>query len=523
MKVLLLNPPASEQSWYRAEHLGIAYLGAVLREAKHQVHLLDANLEEMDAQQTAQAILQRSPELELLGITATEPESLKAGIQVVRSLHQAGLHPHVTTGGYLPTFWSDAVLNKYAEIDTVVVGEGEETLKELVDTLKRGGNLAKVAGIVYRSLTGEILHTPSRHLIQNLDQLPFPARDYLTVSYQKYHHALVYSSRGCYHKCSFCQIAQFYRLTSGGPYRTRSAKNIANEVELLVNQMGVRSIFFVDDEFITESKRRHQVIQELIQEIHNRQIKISFSIQYRVDTGSDEALLTALKEVGLRTVFIGVESGVERVLQRFDKGIDKIEIQKSLEIVDKLHFNHNIGYILYNPGTTFEELQQTVSYLLSPEGPTILKLIGMMVLKGTPEETMIREQGLLTERDMKIRYSFIDQKVAAFAELMRRYQSLYEPAAKDYYEIHFMLGDLTEIERTALMERIKFVEVRFRALHQQFLAKAIDQLSQGDLRTSSWITSFTEAFAALHSETQNILQEGARLISSLEGNTSSVI
>ena len=98
------------------------------------------------------------------------------------------------------------------------------------------------------------MHNRPRPLIGDLDQLPFPARDYLSIAYKRYHHAVVAASRGCYHRCSFCQIAQFYRQSQGSPYRTRSARNIADEVEMLVKEHGVRSIFFVDDEFITEAR-----------------------------------------------------------------------------------------------------------------------------------------------------------------------------------------------------------------------------------------------------------------------------
>jgi anaerobic magnesium-protoporphyrin IX monomethyl ester cyclase len=516
MNVILLNPPPSEESWYRSEHLGIAYLGAVLRQTGHRVLLLDSLLEDLDVHQTFQAILQRMPMIDVLGITATEPETLKAGIAVVRLLNQTGKCPHVTCGGYLPTFWSEEVLQKYPEIDTVVVGEGEETLRVLVETLQRDEDLACVKGIIYRGSSGQFLHTPPRPLISDLDCLPFPARDYLKVAYQRYHHALVYTSRGCYHKCSFCQIAQFYRLSPGKPYRTRSAKNIADEIELLVNRYGVRSIFFVDDEFITESHQRRRVIEELIAEIRARRLQFSFSIQYRADTGSDEALLHALKEIGLSTVFIGVESGVDSVLKRFDKGINRDEISKALEIVEKLEFNHNIGYILFNPGTTFAELLETVNYLLSPQGPTILKLIGMMVLKGTPEEKFIQEQDLITERDLGIRYKFTDEKVAAFAGLLRRYARVYEPTAKDYYEIHFMIGDLDDFQRNEMMSKIKPVELKIRSLHQGFLACAVNQLLKGDLYSNTWIADLIPEFEALHDETQSILQEGIGKISARE-------
>ncbi|MCX6068489.1 MAG: radical SAM protein [Chloroflexi bacterium] len=504
MNILLLNPPPNERSWYLAEHLGIAFLAAVLRQAGHHVLLLDSLLEDIDTQQTAQAVLERLPNIDILGITAIEPETLKTGIQVVNLLNQAGLHPHITCGGYLPTFWSDEVLQKYPEIDTVVIGEGEETLKALVDTLQHGSDLSAVKGIAYREPSGEIQHTEPRPLIPDLDRLPFPARDYLAIAYQKYHHALVYTSRGCYHKCSFCQIAQFYRISPGGPYRTRSAKNIADEIELLVNQHGVRSIFFVDDEFITESRSRRKVIDELIAEIRARGLRFSFSIQYRADTGSDEPLLSALKEVGLSTVFIGVESGVDTVLQRFDKGIKKNNLSIALKIVRDLDFNLIAGYMLYNPGTTFEELKESVAYLLTPEAPFIQDLHGMNLLKGTPEEKLAHEQNMLVFRDMKVNYSIQNKKVAAFIDALRHYFPIYRAVVLDIYELLFLLVQLPE----EIQNEKRAIDEKIRALHNRFLIQSISELEQGTFHEKELLESLRVEFDALAVESGQLVQKG---------------
>lgn len=508
MNVLLLNPPPYDRSWYRVEHLGIAYLAAALRSDGHHVTLLDSLLEDMDVQQTAEAILERSASVDVLGITATEPESLKAGVQVVRHLHNAGLHPHVTTGGYLPTFWSDEVLKKYPEIDTVVIGEGEETCKDLVGAIQHGKNIAKVAGIAYREQSGNIIHTPSRPLIQNLDHLPFPARDYLDLAYKRYHHAVISGSRGCYHKCSFCQIAQFYRLAPGGPYRTRSAKSIADEVELLVNQMGVRSIFFVDDEFITESKARHKVIRELIREIRSRQLNFSFSIQYRADTGSDETLLQSLKEVGLSTVFIGVESGVEKVLQRFDKGIEKSNLTTALKIVENLDFNLIAGYMLYNPGTTFEELKESINYLLSKEAPFIQDMHGMNLLKGTREEKWVSEQEMLITRDMKVNYPIQDKKVEKFVDALRHYFPVYRSVVLDIYELLFLLVQLPE----DIQNEKRIIDEKVRKLHEQFLMEAISGIESENFHEEDLLERLKVEFEALEGESKKLVHKGRESI-----------
>jgi anaerobic magnesium-protoporphyrin IX monomethyl ester cyclase len=513
MNILLLNPPSKDTSWYRAEHLGLAYLAASLRQVGHRVKILDAFLENFDVDKTIKAILSLEDTINILGITATEPQTLFSGIRIVNKLQQNGINPHVTAGGYLPTFWSEEVLIKFPEIDSLVLGEGEQTITELVDALQKGRELRDIPGLALQDEQGHVFHTEKRSLIANLDALPFPARDYLSVAYQKYHHALVYSSRGCYHKCSFCQIAQFYRLSTGSPYRSRSVKNIADEIEILVKKHGVRSVFFVDDEFITESSKRIKIIEELIHEIDKRQLKFNFSIQYRADTGTREELLKKLKSIGLNTVFVGVESGVDRVLERFDKGIDKADIQTALQLIEDFSFNKNIGYILFNPGTTYNELRESITYLLTPKAPTLIKLIGMMVLKGTPENNTLKAENSSLKRDFSIRYPIKDKKVAAFASMVKRYYPIYEPVAKDYYELHFLIGDLSENESQQILKRVKVVEKNIRNLHQLFLSRALEELDQDQaINNNNWVDELRNPFIPLHVQTQQILQDGIRLI-----------
>ena len=315
---------------------------------------------------------------------------------------------------------------------------------ELANALCNSSDLKSVSGLVFRDKTGQVIHNQPRQPIKDLDEIPFPSRDYCSAKYQKYHHAVVYSGRGCYHKCSFCQIAKFYRFAGGAPYRTRSATNIADEIEVLINDHGVRSIFFVDDEFITESPKRRQVIDDLIQEIRRRKLNFSFSIQYRANTGQDEKLLRDLKSVGLTTGLCWRRIGVEKELKHFEKGINIANIKKSLRIINDLDLNNNIGYILYNPSTTFEDLKESIEFLLSPDSPSVLKMIGLDLLKGTQEEENVRKQGLMQVNGFHLSYKLLDQKVAVFAEFRRHYYPIYAPVAQDFYELHFLMGDLSK-------------------------------------------------------------------------------
>ncbi|MBT7464134.1 MAG: B12-binding domain-containing radical SAM protein [Bacteroidetes bacterium] len=504
MNIILLNPPPNDRSWYRVEHLGLAYLAATLRQTGHQVKILDAFLENLDVDKTIKVILSLENKIDILGITATEPQTLFSGAEIVNQLRQNGLSAHVTAGGYLPTFWSEEVLIKFPEIDSVVLGEGEVTLKELSEAIEKELELKNVPGLALRDEKGRVFYSPRRSLMADLDTLPFPARDYLEITYEKYHHAVISSSRGCYHKCSFCQIAQFYRLSTGSPYRSRSAKSIADEIEMLVKEYDVRSIFFVDDEFITESSKRIKIIEELIQEIEKRQLKFKFSMQYRADTGACEELLKKLKSVGLSTVFIGVESGVDSVLERFDKGINRENIRKALMLVDKLELNLIAGYMIYHPDTTFDELKKSIKYLLSHEAPILQDLHGMMVLKGTIEETHLQEKGLANERDFKVSYKIQDKKVLAFADLLRHYFPIYRDVVLDIYELLFLLVSLPD----EIANEKKKIDHKLKDLHGLLMSKAIEDIENGTLNEKELLNELDEKFQLLRGQTRQMLLRG---------------
>ena len=117
MEILLLNPPPRERGWYRAEHLGLAYLGSKLRRDGYSVTILDANLNNFDVQETYGAIKELLPCIDLIGITATEFETLISGIEIVKKLKIDGISAHITTGGYFPSFWCDEVFEKFSEIE----------------------------------------------------------------------------------------------------------------------------------------------------------------------------------------------------------------------------------------------------------------------------------------------------------------------------------------------------------------------------------------------------------------------
>ena len=191
----------------------------------------------------------------------------------------------------------------------MVVGEGEETLKELVQALEAGSSLTGVAGLVFRDGAGQMVHNRPR-LIGGLDQPAFPARDYLSIAYKRYHHAVVAASQGLLPPLVVLPDCAVLPTIPGQPIPGPVAPATSpTRWRCWSRSTGCAP----SSSWTTSSSQRARgggacASEELIEEIRRRELSFSFSIQYRVDMGRDESPSRSLKEVGLRTVFIGVES-----------------------------------------------------------------------------------------------------------------------------------------------------------------------------------------------------------------------
>ena len=178
MDVVLVNPPIlikeSVQIPTRAhnpfEHMGLGYVGAVLRRAGYRVKIIDSYITPRTIRETADLIEAESPRV--VGFSATH-EFLTPALKIAQLLRQRGFEGHVTMGGYLPTFLHDTLLSKYPQIDSIVRGEGEMTILELMEHLDNPDKWDRIAGLSHKR-GGQLHVNPARDLIDDLSTLPNP-------------------------------------------------------------------------------------------------------------------------------------------------------------------------------------------------------------------------------------------------------------------------------------------------------------------------------------------------------------
>jgi anaerobic magnesium-protoporphyrin IX monomethyl ester cyclase len=302
--------------------LSLAYLASILREKKHEVRIVDLNVESFDYR------FLPYQDFDLVGIsvdTTRYPVSQKIARAAKR--HRV----KVVMGGPHATFFDEEILTSDS-VDYVIRGEGEYGILDLVETIENGGEIEKVCGLSYRE-NGTWDKNPPRPYIQNLDFLPFPARDLLplnlyTLNMGKRFSATMVTSRGCPFNCDFCSCSEF----SGIKWRTRSVENIIEEVSILYHRYGYRAIAFLDDNFTLNPFR----VMDFCEKILQKGWDLEWWAFSRIDTiVKNEKMVEIMGKAGLRQVFIGFESSNQETLDGFGKNLQADTAFRGVEILKK--------------------------------------------------------------------------------------------------------------------------------------------------------------------------------------------
>lgn len=354
-RVTLVNPPYPPGSFLHPPFpsLSLGYVAAVLLKNGFEVDLIDCQTSGITHEEFRDEITKHQPDI--VGI-ASAILTYKSALQVAKMVKET--HPKCLTviGGPHVTFWDENALQESAFLDVVVRKEGEYTMLELAQRVEAGRDYSDVLGTTCRK-DGKIVKNYDRPFIENLDELPFPARHFWPIEcLQKYGTAIfnMVTSRGCVNWCNFCIEVR----THGRKYRVRSPKNVVDELEFLYNTYGVAYFAFLDDAF-TVDKRRTEAICE---EIRNRKLKIEWCCETRVDMVTKE-LLVKMKDAGLRDIWFGVESGTQPVLNAMKKGISLSQTVRAFEWSREVGLNANANVILGIPGETKESAWETIKFV----------------------------------------------------------------------------------------------------------------------------------------------------------------
>ncbi len=254
----------------------------------------------------------------------------------------------VIIGGVHPTLLPDEVI-KNEWFDFVVRGEGEHTFLEIASGFKK----ENISGLTYRDANGLVVHNPDRPYIDDLDTIPFPARELYINEPERMDYGYIMTGRGCPFECTYCASKKIWNRKT----RFRSEKNVIYELKQVRSRFNTISFYFIDDTFTINRKRAKRICQMIIDE----GLDIEWICDTRVDT-LDEELLHLMKKAGCTRVKIGVESGSDRILKLIKKGITKNQIRSAVSLIKEAGIDFTIYLMIGFPTETDSEVQETIRF-----------------------------------------------------------------------------------------------------------------------------------------------------------------
>jgi radical SAM superfamily enzyme YgiQ (UPF0313 family) len=349
---LNLIEPYSPQTVLAVEKLGISYVSAALIKAGFSCDFVDSQIEDLTFEAFLNRVIARAPSL-LIGVS-TEAKNFMRMMRAVEILRDKGITTHITMGGMWASLKHALILEKYPQIDSVVVGEGEETAVNLITAIRDKRNWQSIPGVASRDRQGKVSLVP-RPFIADIDSFPSPDRTYYQSHVTKNALHSVIFSRGCAGHCTFCAVSSYLDSHKGKRRRVRDPVQFVDEIEQIAKRTQANKFYFNDVDFIGLSRTDRDKCRTVAHEICRRGLDINFSILAQA-RAIDSLLLKALQEAGLRNIHIGIESWSDTQLKRYGKRSTQEENKRAVETLDKLGLSYVTYLIPLDPYTSRKEL-----------------------------------------------------------------------------------------------------------------------------------------------------------------------
>lgn len=339
--------------------MGILYVSAyVKRSGAANVHTINLNHIDGEEYDILEKYI-REHHIDFVGIGGLSGEYADLA-RIVSYVNGISRDVVILVGGGIMTADPETTMKAMPEVHFGIIGEGEVTSVELIECLASGADVSGVDGIIYRDNDGFRI-TGRRKEIDDLDSLPLP--DYEGFNYseylknnpdlsdegRKYSQVSVIGGRSCKYNCTFC----FH--PSGSRYRQRSLDSIFSEIDYLVENYDISYVALREELFATDNERVRQFCERVAC------YDFDWSIQLRIDSVNQE-LVDMLKDTRCRYVFVGVESADDKVLKSMRKGITRVQIERSLDMLKEAGLNSRSGVIFGDTEETFESAMSTLDW-----------------------------------------------------------------------------------------------------------------------------------------------------------------
>lgn len=411
-KTILVNPPLNpkEQAGSLEDianiilPLGIGYVAAVLKQNNFPIEIIDCVPLRISKEKLGEILLKKQPDV--VGFTATII-SIDHAIETVNYLKKILPKTIFVIGGPHFTSLPEKTLQG-SDFDFGVLGEGEYTFLEFIKMIESGKkDYKKIKSLVWRK-GDKVIVNPRREFIENLDELPYPARELyppmkyyapMPGGYKRLPFGHMVTSRGCPYRCTFCDRSVF-----GQGFRARSPKCVVDEIEFLIKNYKVKEIKFYDDLFTKDKKR----VFEICNEILKRKIDISWSCSARVDSVTLE-LLKIMKKAGCWQIDYGIESGNQEVLNKMRKGITLKQSEQAVKWAKKVGMKARAFIVIGMPGETKQSIDDTINFVKKLP-LDVVAFYAVMIYPGNELYEIVKGEGRLLHEDFSQFSSLIDVK-----------------------------------------------------------------------------------------------------------------
>lgn len=446
MKVAMIFPPWTPREVYtgnlglfvggRWTPVGVLQATAAMREAGHQIIFVDGSV--LTRAEMLAKLKAWGPELIGSYLTTFLWKYL---LPLAADIKREMPGVPIMVGGPLASGWKGRCLEECADLDYVVIGEGEITGPELAFALERKQDLSTVLGIAYRD--GDVIKTtPPRPPIMDLDSLPMPARDLIDIpkyipplgTYRRLPAIYLYTSRGCNGRCIFC-----WQLNTEGLYRARSAPKVLEEIDHCYKNYGIKEIRFFDDNLVYDQERIHAILDGIIE----RDYDLTFYGAARVDNITPE-ILRKMKKAKFWGIMFGVESGVQKNLDALNKGTTVEQNSQAVKWAHEAGLRTVTPIIFGVPGETYEDGLKTVQWCIDND-TDIVNFHALTPFPGAELYEHVEKYGTIPTTDFQD-YSFEGCAFVPFTMTREEIEKLRQEAFRRFYRRpKYMLKRLLDI------------------------------------------------------------------------------
>lgn len=480
MNVAMINVVMDGDYQYEQEvPLGICSIVAFLREKGHDVMIHQCFASRGD-EQIARAV---SVEADVYGFQLTMV-NFSAVHQVAMRIKMRSPSARVLVGGPFLSMLYQEILSNEPSFDAIVIGEGEYTTLEYLDALEnKATDFSGIQGLVWREQDGGIVTNQFRKPCENIDELPFPARDFLAdgqkdpVDGGLRESVRVITSRGCIGKCSFCCVNLFSRMYKGKRWRGHSPKHVVDELERLVRDYKARLFNFSDSSFEDPGSYGKKRAREICKEIIHRKLGLSAKVYMRCETmkaEEDMDLLLLYKQAGIDVIIIGAEAGSDYELDIYEKHASAEDNYRTALMLKEMDiFYVLVGFIMFGPYSTAETLRSNIEFLhkcgLACSVRSLTNVL--MLIKASKLYNRLKSEGNVIEAK-----NYWDQPTYVIEDHVgRRVSLLWEnmfaryPSVLEMDSLQINIGNLIARMTNPMNKRaLNFFHAEFRQFKEQF-------------------------------------------------------